>query len=109
MTVEIISCLTLLAALWYWSSAKAAQEHAYHAVKQHCQRLDLQMLDDYVAFKTIRCQRDNHGRLKFLRLYQFEFSSTGNERYNGTITLDGRQTLHIHLEPYRIVENELIH
>jgi hypothetical protein len=109
MTVEIISCLTLLAAFWYWSSAKTAQEHAYHAVKQHCQRLELQMLDDYVAFNTILFKRDNHGRFRFLRRYQFEFSSSGNERYNGTITLSGRQTLNIHLEPYRIVDNETIH
>lgn len=109
MTVEIISCLTILTGLWYWSSAKTAQEHAYYAVKQHCQLLQLQMLDDYVAFKTIIVKHDNQRRLRFLRCYHFEFSATGNERYNGTITLVGRQTLRIYLEPYRIVENETVH
>jgi hypothetical protein len=109
MTVEIISCLTILTVFWYWSSAKLAHECAYHAVKQHCQSLQLQMLDDYVAFKTIVVKRNNQGRLRFLRRYHFEFSATGNERYNGTITLLGRQTLNIHLDPYRIVENDSVH
>jgi len=40
MTVEIIICLTILTLFWYWSSAIIVQEHAYHAVKQHCQLLD---------------------------------------------------------------------
>ena len=109
MSVEIIVCLTILTGFWYWSSAKTAQEHAHYAVKQHCQLLQLQMLDDYVAFKSILVKRDSHGRLQFLRLYHFEFSATGNERYNGTITLVGRQTLNIQLDPYRIVEHETVH
>jgi hypothetical protein len=106
MTVEIVSCLIILIGLWYWSSAKIVQELAYQAVKQHCQSLRLLMLDDYVAFHSIFIQRDDHGRLRLLRSYRFEFSSTGNERYNGTIILSGRQFCKIQLEPYRIVDNE---
>jgi len=67
------------------------------------------MLDDYVAFNTIICKRDSQGRLRFMRRYHFEFSATGNERYNGTITLVGHKTLNIQLEPYRIVEDETVH
>jgi hypothetical protein len=109
MTVEIIICLTILTLFWYWSSAIIVQEHAYHAVKQHCQLLQLQMLDDYVAFNTIIGKRDSQGLLRFMRRYHFEFSATGNERYNGAITLVGRKTFKIQLEPYRIVENETVH
>ena len=109
MTVEIFCCFTILTGFWYWSSAKNVHEYAYQAVKQHCQLLHLQMLDDYVAIKTIIIKRDSQGRFRLLRRYHFEFSSTGNERYNGTITLVGRQTLNIQLEPYRIVENETIY
>lgn len=106
MTVEIVSCVIILFGFWYWSSAKVLQEQAYQAVKQHCQSLQLLMLDDYVAFHSIFIQRDDLGRLRLLRSYRFEFSSTGNERYNGTITLAGRQSCKIQLEPYRIVDNE---
>jgi len=105
MTVEIISCFIILTGCWYWSSAKIAHEYAYAAVKQHCQLLQLQMLDDYVALKSIRVERDCKGRLRLLRRYHFEFSATGNERYNGTITLAGRQIHNIQMNPYRIVEN----
>ncbi len=62
------------------------------------------MLDDYVAFHSIFVQRDEQGCFRLLRSYRFEFSSTGNERYNGTITLAGRQPCKIQLEPYRIIE-----
>jgi Protein of unknown function (DUF3301) len=107
MTFEITSCLIILTGFWYWSSAKMAHELAYQAVKQHCQLLQLQMLDDYVALKSIRFKRNVQGHVQLFRRYHFEFSSTGNERYNGTITLAGRQTQNIHLDPYRIVENEI--
>ncbi|NOT12713.1 MAG: DUF3301 domain-containing protein [Methylococcaceae bacterium] len=106
MTVELITCITILGCFWYWSSAKTVHEVAYYAVKQHCLSLQLQMLDDYVAFNAISIKRDNQGRLRFMRRYHFEFSATGNERYNGTITILGRQTINIQLAPYRIVEHE---
>jgi len=109
MTVEIIGCLIILTGFWYWTIAKTFQEHAYDAVKQHCQLLQLQMLDDYVAFKKFIVKRDKQGCLRLLRYYHFEFSATGNERYNGTITLAGWQTFNIQLEPYRIVDNATVY
>jgi hypothetical protein len=109
MTVEIIGCLSILTGIWCWSAAKTSQEQAYLAVKQHCRFLQLQMLDDYVAFNAIKIKRDELGRLRLFRSYRFEFSATGNERYNGTITLLGHKTLNIQLEPYRIVDYETVH
>ena len=105
MTVEIISCFIILISCKYWSSAKITHEYAYAAVKQHCQLLRLQTLDDYVAINSIRVEHDCKGRLRLLRLYHFEFSATGNERYNGTITLADRQTHNIQMYPYRVVQN----
>jgi len=60
------------------------------------------MLDDYVAFKRLGWQRDRAGRLKITRTYSFEFTSTGDERYNGQVTMLGTAVDSFYLEPYRI-------
>ena len=50
----------------------------------------------------------NFGALEILiqqreaRVYQFDFTSNGEDRYQGTITLAGRQVLQIKLPPHRI-------
>ncbi|MEQ1637104.1 MAG: DUF3301 domain-containing protein [Methylococcales bacterium] len=106
MSIEFFGSLLILAGLCYWASAKAIQEFAHQAVKARCQHLQLQMLDDYVALQHIRIKRDAQGRLKMLRTYGFEFSSTGNERYHGLIVLAARQVQSIHFEAYRVLDLE---
>lgn len=104
MNTDIIGCILISLGLWYWFSAKGLQESAYAAVRHRCQRLQLQMLDDYVALQSIRINRSPQGRLQLVHTYGFEFSSTGNERYQGQIILLGRQVQTIQLEAYRMPE-----
>ena len=80
----------------------AAQERAFKAVNEHCLQLDVQMLDYYVALNRLKLKRDDHGRLRVWRSFQFEFSATGAERYNGCIIMRGRRIESIVMEPYRI-------
>lgn len=102
MSIEVLGCLTLIAGLWYWSSAKKLQELAYHAVTQRCQQLQLQMLDQYVALQSIRLGRGALGHRHLIRTYGFEFSSTGNDRYCGQIILAGQQIESIQFDAYRL-------
>ena len=60
------------------------------------------MLDDYVALNALWLKRDENGKLLPWRSYLFEFSSTGEERYNGKIIMLGRRIQSIQMEPYRI-------
>ena len=62
--------------------------------------MDLFLLDEYVALNGQWLKRDEHGKLKVWRSYQFEFSSTGDERYAGKAIMLGRQVLSIQLDPY---------
>ena len=86
----------------WWHNLKQ-RESATRAVKRHCQREGLQLLDDSIALKRMKPIRDrDSGRLVLLREYQFFFTSTGDERYPGSIQLQGRRLLGINLAPHRI-------
>ncbi len=102
MLDDLILIVLLLGVSLYWISWQQAREIALNAVRAHCLNLEVQMLDEYVALNRTRLHRDSKGRMQLRRVFSFEFSSTGNERYNGVITLLGRRVESIHMEPYRI-------
>lgn len=86
----------------YWSSAQRAKEIAFQATRSYCSKMEVQMLDGYVALNKLRLKRDEGGKVRVWRSFDFEFSSTGEERYNGQIRLLGQRILSIELDPYRI-------
>ena len=100
--VDLVFIVLLLLLGVYWSSAMKAREIAFSVVKTHCQKMDVLLLDDYVALTGQWLKRDKHGKVKAWRSYQFEFSSTGDERYHGKVVMLGAQVLSIQLEPYKI-------
>ena len=99
---EIFMILLFTAGFLYWQSTQKVKEIALAATIRHCHKLDLQMLDGYIAFNAISLKRDRRGKIHLRRSYVFEFSSTGAERYNGIIIMLARQVEAIQLEPYRI-------
>ncbi len=72
-----IFCLIVML---FWRRRKDA-ERAQYLIKQKCQQLDLQLLD--VNFKREKPQK-MAGYWRWCRFYQFEFSSTGDSRYQGS-------------------------
>ncbi len=104
MNLEFTGIVLLLLSFRYWFAAQAVKEIAYAAVRRHCQQLHLQMLDDYVALQQLSLQRNLYGKISLRRVYGFEFSATGEERYQGHITLVGQVIQGIELDAYRIVE-----
>ncbi|MCX7094826.1 MAG: DUF3301 domain-containing protein [Methylobacter sp.] len=105
MLNELILITLLLAACLYWLSGQQVKEIALKAVKSQCSNLDVQMLDEYVALTGIRLARDQRGKIRLQRLFSFEFSSTGNDRYNGVCMMLGRQVESIRMEPHRFDES----
>ena len=101
MLDDIFLIALLLVAYLYWSKAQQAKELALKAARAHCLDMEVQMLDEYVALDGIRLKRDEAGKVHMRRSFLFEFSSTGNERYNGRIVMLGCQVESIHMEPYR--------
>ncbi len=99
---EIFMILLFSAGFLYWQSTQKVREIALAATIRHCHDMELQMLDGYIAFNALSLKRDRAGAIHIARSYQFEFSSTGAERYNGRIHMLGRRIESIQLEPYRI-------
>lgn len=101
LTLENLFVLMVLATAgaWLWHN-HGLREKALERVKQHCTKLDLQLLDDNVALKRIAFVRDANGRKRLARVYGFEFTVTGELRHPGTVTQFGAHTLQIELAPY---------
>jgi hypothetical protein len=96
-------CVLLLIG-FYWSNSMKAREIAFRAAVNHCHKMDVLLLDDYVALNGQWLKRDKQGKVKVWRSFLFEFSSTGHERYHGKVIMLGEAVLSIQLEPYRIQE-----
>ncbi len=102
--LDLFFIIVLLMIGFYWSSAMKAREIAFMAANVYCQKMDVYLLDEYVALNGQWFKRDEGGKLKAWRSYQFEFSSTGDERYHGKVIMLGRKVIKIQLDPYKIQE-----
>jgi hypothetical protein len=83
----------------YWSSSQKVKEIAFHAVQRYCRQSHIQLLDDYVALNALWCKRDQQGKLRAWRSYLFEFTASGNDRYQGRIVILGEKIQFIQLDP----------
>ena len=94
--------LTLLALVFiFWMRQQQAKLMTLKAVRRHCQQENLQLLDDTLALTGMRW-RNGPGGWKLHRDYHFEFSSTGDERYDGRVILAGRRIIGLQLQAHRI-------
>ncbi len=92
--------LAFLAVFW-WNSMGIKQQ-AYAIAKRHCLELDLQLLDQSVMLKRVGFKRNRAGGLSLLRVFEFEFASTGDERYHGEVQLLGRALVDVSVDLHRI-------
>ena len=85
-----LSLLILLALItWWWFDTQRSQESAKTICKQICQQFNLQLLDDTITLIQIRWQWDSRYFLRLKRIYEFEFSDSGNNRQLGWIMMRG--------------------
>lgn len=96
----IYAGLAFLAVFW-WNTMGIKQQ-AYDVARRHCQDLNLQLLDQSVMLKRVRLRRNQAGGLSLLRVFVFEFASTGDERYHGEIQLLGRALVDVHVDLHKI-------
>ncbi len=94
--------LTLVAGVIYvWYKGLAVRERALKAVESYCNKLDLQLLDQNVSLRALWLKRDDRGRLALWRRYQFEFTTTGDQRYRGQVVLLGNRLESITSEAHK--------
>lgn len=95
--------LTLMGlVILHWWQSQQVKEIALSYTRAHCKELDLQFLDDSISLRGLWLKRDEQGRIRFWRSYNFEFSSTGDERYTGKVVTLGSQVIALHLQPHRM-------
>lgn len=94
--------MTALLCLAWWNNLKI-REYATTKVMHYCEEQDVQLLDESIALRRVRPVRSaQSGMLVLARHYQFHFTSTGDERYPGTIELVGRRVTRIELAAHRL-------
>ena len=111
--------LTLSSIVWtalfvclisFWWQGDKIKSIALHYLHEYCKRENLQLLDQIIVLKSVWPRRGPSGSLQLHRRYSFEFTSTGQERYKGTIELSGRRLLSIKLEPHILPDdNDFLH
>jgi hypothetical protein len=91
--VEIISLIMFAAIAWLWLDSLKAREIAVRAARAACAADGLLLLDDTVAIANLKPVRDDDGRVKLQRAYEFEYSDTGNNRLKGSVVLRGHRVM----------------
>jgi hypothetical protein len=100
LTLENLFVLMLLATAgaWLWHN-HGLREKALERVKQHCAKLDLELLDDAVALKRIAFVRDANGRKRLAHLC-LRVHRDRRTTPPGTMTQFGAHSVQIELAPY---------
>ena len=99
---ELIAIVLIAAGALIWIDSLRARERALAAGREACERYGVQLLDETVAFATLRLGRNDEGRVRLRRTYTFEFSDTGNNRRHGAIVMLGGELQDMQLEPYEL-------
>ena len=92
----------ILLVLLHWWRAQQVKEVALKYTQRKCKELDLQLLDSCIYLRGFWLKRDEKGQIRIWRSYNFEFSSTGDERYKGRVMTLGKTVTDMHMDPYRI-------
>jgi len=93
--MTLLLCLLILAlpGVLFWSANRAAAEQAIILGRQACQRAGVQWLDQSAHQVRLRLRRNALGRLTWERQFRFEYSTAGQDRHAGLITMQGRQVV----------------
>jgi hypothetical protein len=97
-----IGIVALLAAVgWLVWDTLRAREAANAAMRAACEARGWLFLDDTVALRSMRPVRNDEGHVTLQRIYDFQYSGTGHDRRDGTITLLGADVASLDLAAER--------
>jgi len=91
--MEILGILIVGGLAWLWYDSLKAREAAVRAAREVCAAEGLMLLDDTVAIAGLKPARDEGGRLRLQRAYDFEYSDTGNNRLKGSVVMQGHRVV----------------
>ncbi|HVC38021.1 MAG TPA: DUF3301 domain-containing protein [Gammaproteobacteria bacterium] len=104
MYLDLTSLLAILALIasaagaWFWNDSLQARERMTATCTRICGDMSLQFLDETVALARLRLTRTPGGWLAWRRMYVFEFSESGSDRWKGRALLTGQRVESVHLD-----------
>lgn len=94
----LVALIGIAAIAWFWNDSLRARESMTATCTRICQDMHLQFLDETVALARLRLARTPNGNLTWRRLYVFEFSESGADRWKGRAQLIGRRVESVQLD-----------
>jgi hypothetical protein len=94
----IVLLLLTAAGFLFWNDTLRARDRMIQTCARLCRELKVQFLDETVVLTRIRLVRSPRGWPEFVRIYSFEFSGTGQDRWQGRATLGGQKVLSVQLD-----------
>lgn len=91
LSFEVVMLVLCLGAAWVWLDGNRAREAGMRAARDSCAREGVQLLDDTVSCRSLRLGRNAKGHLAVRRVYDFEYSSSGDDRFRGSVMLLGHE------------------
>ena len=95
--MDIAILIFIATVAWFWYDGHRAREAGIRAVRQACEEEGLQLLDETISLTGMKPARNDDGRIVWRRVYQFEFSETGENRRRGSVHLLGQQVAMLNL------------
>ena len=92
-SIEIVLVILFVGLAWLWLDSLKVREAAVRAARAACESDGLLLLDDTVAILALKTGRNDAGRLRLQRTYEFEYSDTGNNRRTGSIVMLGQRVV----------------
>jgi len=107
--MEIASLIIIALVAWFWSDSLRAREAGVKAVRRACEEEGLQLLDETISLFSMKPARNDYGRMVLRRVYQFEFSDTGENRRRGSVHLLGQQVVLLNVGLRLVSDDRSLH
>ena len=96
-TFEIISLIVLGLLAWLWLDSIKVRDIGIRAAKVACHSEGFQLLDDTVSIARVALTRDGDGAAALRRVYNFDYTDTGDNRRNGSLVMIGSRVLVVNI------------
>lgn len=90
---------------WIWHG-HGIRERALGYAQHRCAQQKIQLLDGNVAFRGWGIRKDSKGYKRIARLYQFEFTVTGEERLLGQVEMFGKRLNKISFAAHPLLDSQ---
>jgi hypothetical protein len=98
---SLLILIAIVAVILFWHESLRVREAVTQMCRQICEKCNLQLLDQTVALTSISIRRTASGYPFLYRIYQFEVSNDGADRFTAYVAMAGKQ-----VEAVQIDSNE---